>query len=224
MATKETSAVLVLPALLSPEEIKLDQDSIKKTLTGLDQQIHLNAVQCLLHCEKHRDTSLMVRLLTEIIDGDTTGYRRQGLIAWMKYYTPMRLKGKTIDMSGKVEDKATGKFIEQPFNVEDAFKTPFWRLTREAPSILRPMYQQGVMGEINRAIKKFEDALANTKEDGTPIDKDKPFYKGKNAATIQQFAQEVKKLAVVIPPDSTQDVDKAQQKQRELAKDAAPAA
>lgn len=87
-----------LPKLLSADEIKLDQDSIKKTLTALDQQIHLNAVQCLMHCEKHRDTSLMVRLLVEIIDGDTTGYRRQGLIAWMKYFSPMRLSGKTLSL------------------------------------------------------------------------------------------------------------------------------
>lgn len=201
-----------LPALLTADEIKLDQDSIKKSLTALDQQIHLNAVQCLMHCEKHRDTSLMVRLLVEIIDGDTTGYRRQGLIAWMKYFSPLRLSGKTINMSGKGEDEK-----EQPFNLEMALKTPFWRLTKEGPAVLRPLYQQGVIGAINKAIKDFEEAVANTNDQGEPIDKERPFYKGKNAATVINFTTEVKKLAVIVPADSTQDIDKAQKKQAQAA-------
>ncbi len=204
-----------LPKLLSADEIKLDQDSIKKTLTALDQQIHLNAVQCLMHCEKHRDTSLMVRLLVEIIDADTTGYRRQGLIAWMKYFSPMRLSGKTINMSGKGDDEK-----EQPFNLEAALKTPFWQLTRETPNVLRPMYQQGVIGAINKAIKDFEEAVANTK-DGQPIDKERPFFKGKNSAVLINFATEVKKLEAIIPADSTKDIDKAQQKQAQAAAAAA---
>lgn len=207
-------AKMELPKLLSSDEIKLDQDSIRKNLTSLDQQVHNNALQCIMHCEQHRDTSLMVRLLTEIIDADTTGYRRQGLIAWMKYFTPMRLNGKTINMSGRVE--VEGKMVEAPFKIEEALATPFWKLTREAEAILRPMYQQGVMSTIDRAIKSFEDALANT-VDGKPIDKTKPFFKGKNADVIVNFANEVKKLKAIIPADSTKDVDEAQRKQAEAA-------
>lgn len=204
-----------LPELLSADEIKLDQDGIGKDLRSLDARIHANAVQCLMHCEKHRDTSLMVRLLTEIIDGDTTGYRRQGIIAWMKYYSPMRLKGKTIDMSGR--KVIEGKSVEHPFDVEMALKTPFWKLTREAPAELRPMYQQGVMSAVDRAIKQFEDAVANTGPDGNPIDKTKPFYRGKNKESLVLFSQEVKKLKAVIPSDSTKDVDDAMRKQAEAA-------
>ena len=203
-------AKIELPKLLSVDEIKLDQDSIRKTLTALDQQIHMNAVQCLMHCAEFRDTSLMVRLLTEIIDGDTTGYRRQGLIAWMKYFSPMRLSGKTINMSGKIDGK------EQAFHLEEAFKTPFWKLTREAPAELRPMYQQGVLGSITNAIKQFEAAMENT-QNGQPIDKTKPYYKGKNADVLVNFANEVKKLAVIVPADSTKDIDQAQKKQAEAA-------
>lgn len=217
MSAKVEMTSTALPALLSADEIKLDQDSIKKTLNSLDRQIHMNAVQCLMHCEKHRDTSLMVRLLVEIIDGDTTGYRRQGLIAWMKYFSPLRLAGKTINMSGK--DPETDK--EQAFNLETALKTPFWQLTREAPAVLRPMYQQGVIGAIQKAIKDFEDAVANTTDKGEPIDKERPFYKGKNAPVLINFATEVKKLAVIVPSDSTQDIDKAQKKQVQAAQQAA---
>lgn len=206
-----------LPKLLTSDEIKLDQDSIKKNLTQLDQQIHLNAVQCIMHCEQHRDTSLMVRLLTEIIDADTTGYRRQGLIAWMKYFTPMRLSGKTINMSGKVMDEVKKGMVEQPFDCHTALLTPFWKLTRETPEQLRPIYQQGVLGAINKAIKDFEEAVANTNADGQPIDKSKPFYKGKHKDTISNFTVEVKKLAAIVPSDSTKDIDAAQKKQAELS-------
>jgi len=209
------SVKIELPKLLSSDEIKLDQDSIRKNLTALDLQIHNNAVQCLMHCEQHRDTSLMVRLLTEIIDADTTGYRRQGLIAWMKYFSPMRLSGKTINMSGKVE--VEGKSVEQPFDCQKALATPFWKLTKEAPAMLRPLYQQGILGAISKAIKDFEEAVANTTPEGQPIDKERPFYKGKNSAVISNFATEVKKLAAIVPADSTKDVDVAQKKQHELA-------
>jgi len=212
MSKSETS----LPALLSSDEIKLGQDVIRKNLTELDRLVHENAVQCLMHCEKHRDTSLMVRLLVEIIDGDTTGYRRQGLIAWMKHFSPMRLTGKTINMSGRLMDPADPeKTIEQPFHLEEALKTPFWKLTREGEAILRPMYQQGVVGAIQRAIKQFEDAVANTNADGKPIDVSKPFYRGKNAETVINFTTEIKKLAAVVPSDSTKDIDKAKEKQAE---------
>lgn len=216
MSNAKIETMTSVPALLSADEIKLDQDSIKKTLNALDKQIHLNAVQCILHCEEHRDTSLMVRLLVEIIDADTTGYRRQGLIAWMKYFTPMRLSGKTINMSGKGDDEK-----ELPFNIEAAYKTPFWKLVKEPENKLRPMYQQGVIGAINKAIKDFEEAVANTNDKGEPIDKDKPFYKGKNSAVLINFAVEVKKLEAIIPADSTKDIDKAQQKQAQAAAAAA---
>ena len=212
-------AKIELPKLLSSDEIKLDQDSIKKSLTALDQQIHMNAVQCLMHCEKHRDTSLMVRLLVEIIDGDTTGYRRQGLIAWMKYYSPMRLKGKTIDMSGRKE--IDGKTVEHPFDVQTAMEVPFWKLTREGPAELRPMYQQGIMSAVDRALKQFEESVANTNEQGKPIDPKKPFYRGKNVDSLVLFSQEVKKLKAMIPFDPAKDIDDAQKKQAEAAQQAA---
>jgi len=198
-----------LPALKTVDEIKADQDTIKVNLTALDEMIHANMVQCLMHCAKHRDTSLMVRLMLEVVDGDNSGYRRQGMIAWMKYFSPMRLSGKTIKLTGK--DDKTGK--EQSFNLEDAARTPFWKLTREGAPILRPIYQDGPLGAINRAIRDFQKAVANTNDKGLPIDESKPFYDGKNVETMSQFMVEVKKLEAVIPVDDTKDVRTAQKKQ-----------
>lgn len=207
----DTKIETSLPALLSADEIKLDQDSIKKTLTSLDQQVHMNAVQCLMHCEKHRDPSLMIRLLVEIIEKDKNGYRRQGLIAWMQYFSPMRLTKNAINLSGKDEH---GK--EQAFNVEKAMKTPFWVLTKEV-AVIKPIYQQGVLAAINKAVKDLEESILNTDENGQPVDKARPFFKGKNQAVLLNFATEVKKLGASIPADLTLDIDKAQKKQAELA-------
>lgn len=202
-----------LPELKSVDEIKADQDTIKTTLTSLDQMIHDNMVQCLLHCQKHRDSTLMVRLLVDVVEQDANGYRRQGMIAWMRYFSPMRLSGKVIKLSGK--DEKTGK--EQAFDIEGAVSTPFWKLTREGPAILKPQYQDNYLGAINRVIKSFQQAVANTNDKGLPIDETKPFYSGKHTDTMNAFMVQVKQLEAVIPLDDTKDVQQAQKKQAEKA-------
>jgi hypothetical protein len=85
MTTTEVTDIALV--LLEKGAIKSDQDGIRVSLKDLDKRIHMNAVQCLLHAEKHGDTSLMRRLLVDIIDAKS-GYRRQGIIAWMKEFSP----------------------------------------------------------------------------------------------------------------------------------------
>jgi hypothetical protein len=189
--------------LLSPDEIKKDQDSIRRNLTKLDAQIHSNAVQCLMHCEKHRDTSLMRRLLVDIIDAKS-GYRRQGLIVWMRMFSPMELSGDTINMSGKDKD---GK--ERAFDIEKARQSPFWGL-REAREIVRPLYQESWLGKINAAEREFRRAIENTK-DGKPIDPTKPFYDGVGADKIVSFFDKIAEMKTEIPADSTREVRMAQE-------------
>ena len=204
-----------LPKIWSPEEIKKDQDQIKASLSALDNQVHHNAVQCLIHAEKHGDTSLMVRLLTDIIDEDKTGYRRQGLIAWMKHFSPMRLSGKTINLSGTVETK-DGNIVRQTFDTKGAWNNPFWTMFKEQGEVLKPFYQQSFLSQVERAIKAMEEAISNT-QDGKPINPEKPFFKGKHADTILNFAVEVKKLKAIIPSDSTMEEDRAKRKAMEQA-------
>lgn len=206
-----------LPKLKPVDEIKHDQDVIGKNLGELDRMIHDNMIQCYMHCAQHRDTSLMVRLMNDIIVKDKNGYRRQGIIAHMKYFTPMRLSGNTIKLSGK--DEKTGK--EADFRLEQAAQTPFWELTTEGPAILKPMYQDGTLGMINRAIASFQKAVANTNEQGLPIDPTKPFYSGKNLDAMNNFVVSVKQLEAVIPIDDTKERVEAQRKQAEAGKQAA---
>lgn len=196
-------AKIELPELLSPAEIKKDQDGIRRTLTKLDAQIHANAIQCMLHCEKHRDTSLMRRLLVDIIDAKS-GYRRQGLIAWMRQYSPMELSGDTINLSGMKDGK------ERPFDVQKAAETPFWSLTREI-AVVRPIYQESVLNKIEAAVREFKKAYENTGEDGKPKDASKPFYDGTHLDKVVDFFEQVEKLKGTIPADATREVRQAQE-------------
>lgn len=190
-------------AILSVAVIKADQDVIKTSLTKLDMQIHSNAVQCLLHAEKHGDTSLMRRLLVDIIE-EQSGYRRRGLINWMRKYSPMELKGDTINLSGV---DAGG--IKRPFLVADANASPFWTDKDNAEKVAVPVFQAGLLSPIESALKKTRAAIANT-VDGKAIDPTKPFYDGVNTADVLSFADAVEKLAVNLKPDNTMEVRKAQ--------------
>lgn len=195
-----------LPELWDKEAIKGQQDSIRGSIVALDVMIHQNAVQCLMHAEKHGDTSLMRRLLVDILD-DKTGYRRQGLIAWMRAYSPMELKSDgTINLSGL----ANG--IKRPFDVLTAAKTPFYLAKKFAEVALKPVYQQTLLSAMNTAIKKYRDAKANTNEDGTPIDADKPFLDLQHAKEVGEFIDDVSGKVVAI--SSLTDNRKAQREAR----------
>lgn len=188
--------------LLDKEVIKNNQNTIKSSLIGLDVQIHDNAVQCLLHCREHRDTSLMRRLLVEIV-GKDSGYRRQGLIAWMRTYSPMELKGDNINLSGKDAD---GK--ERPFRVEEANANPF-RSDKKFDEKAIPVYIDSLFGKLDAADREFRAALSNTK-DGKPIDKSKKFFDGQHTDQVLNFFEEVEKLRAKLPSDNTKEVREAE--------------
>jgi len=205
--TEELGAVHVASVhlkLMSKEAIKADQDIIKSNLTKLDMAIHSNAVQCLLHAEKHGDTSLMRRLLIEIIEPKGNGYRRQGLIQWMRAYSPMELKGDVITLSGVNE-----KGQKRPFEVETANEKPFWTDRRFA-EVVKPVYRDNLMSKINSSIKEFRSAIANT-VNGKPIDPTKPYFDGVHPAELISFFDEVEKRANALPADQTRAVRKAQE-------------
>lgn len=198
--------------LQSSADIRKDQDLIRKNLVGLDQQVHNNAVQCLLHAQQHGDTSLMRRLLVEVIDAKT-GYRRQGLIVWMRTYTPMELTQDNINLSGL--DPVTGNL--RPWRVQEALENPFWSL-KAADEVVKPMFQDTIMGKVNSAMKEFRAALANT-VNGKPVDATKPFYDGVKAEQVAEFFNQVEILkAKLIPVDETKERRKAEEVIKRLDK------
>jgi len=198
--------------LWTKEAIKADQDKIRSNLVSLDKAIHVNAVQCLLHAEKHGDTSLMRRLLIEVVDAKT-GYRRQGLINWMRKHSPMELKGDIINLSGT---DAQGN--KRPFKLDEADKKPFWTDSDNAERVVKPVYRDNVMSKVNSAIREFKAAIANT-VNGQPIDPTKPHFDGIHADKVVDFFEQVEKLANGLPKDETRVVRQAQQQIREAVGD-----
>jgi hypothetical protein len=211
LVTAENAAVTVVAGIevLTKDVIKGQQDGIKKALTKLDMNIHMNAVQCMIHASIHGDTSLMRRLLVEVIDAQT-GYRRQGLINWMRKFSPMELKGDIINLSG-----LTPEGEKRPFKIEEANATPFWTDQDNNEKVAKPVYQDTLMAGINRSIRDFNAAVANTVE-GKPIDPTKPFYDGVKMAEVADFMAEVEKRANALPKDNTREVRQAQEKLQQV--------
>lgn len=175
-AVVESTIVKGVPELLGKDVIKIDQDGIRKSLVKLDASIHANAVQCMLHAHKHGDTSLMRRLLIDIVDAKS-GYRRQGLIAWMRRFSPMELSGDVIKLTGTINDEPI------PWDVETANMTPFTDIPEFAEVVQwRPIFKNSLVQKVERALKDYRAAVENTKiEDGKvigPVDPKKPYYDG----------------------------------------------
>lgn len=184
----------VLPELLGSEDIKTDQDkNIRAPLMKLDTAIHANAVQCILHAHKHGDTSLMTRLLVDIVD-DKSGYRRQGLIAWMRRFTPMELSGKVIKLTGTINGKPI------PWDILTASRTSFRDIPEFGEMIIeRPMFKGGFVNQITRALKAYRESVENTLiKDGRvvgPIDPKKPYYSGLHLDKMDEIFDSIKASA-----------------------------
>ena len=209
----ETAIALVL---MDKDVIKAGQDAIKVSMTSLDLAVHANAVQCLMHAEKHGDTSLMTRLLMDILD-DKTGYRRQGLIMWVRAFSPMELNGKKITLTGMSEDGKT----KRPFLIEKANATPFYSAPRFNSEIAKPVFQDTLLAKWDTLVREFEAAWSNTQTvNGKPvaIDPKKPFYDGVNSAQILEFVSKGKELRGEVKSDDTREHYLARQR---LEKDAA---
>lgn len=217
------AAVAETLKLLDKEVIKKDQDGIRRSLVKLDASIHANAVQCLLHAEKHNDTSLFRRLLVDIVDAKS-GYRRQGLIAWMRKFSPMELHGDVIKLTGTIDG------VRKPFRCEEANKTAFTDL-KEADEQVgeRPVFRDNITGAVERAVKAYKAAVENTLiVPGKPAvakDPKKPFL---NALHMDKLEDGMAKIGLIAAelnalPDSTKDVYDArvQMQKAEAAQEAA---
>lgn len=189
--------------LKSKDEIKSDQDLIRGTLISLDAAVHANAVQCMLHAEKHGDTSLMRRLLIDIVD-EKSGYRRQGLIQWMRKYSPMELKGKDINLSGL---DAHG--VKRPFLVEEANLDHFAK-NQQFREKVKPLYQEVLLSKPSAFIKEIHQAMENTLN-GKPIDVKKPYFAGLHGDKLVEFADYIKAGMDALPADASLTVAKAKQ-------------
>ena len=191
--------------LWTSTKIFADQDEIRPVLVGLDDRIHINAVMCLRHGEKHGDTGPMKRLIVEII-GTKSGYRVQGLIKWMRTHSPMELVGDNIKLTGV--DPQTGE--RRPWQCEKAYLTPFRDAKGYEEIVEKPVFRDTLMSGIKRSIKAFHESVENTTKDGLPINPSKPFFTGNIAEMTAFYASlEAQVKMVTAKPDKGEDIYKA---------------
>ncbi len=217
--------------LLDKEVIKTDQDKIRKSIISLDKSVHDNGVQCLMHAEKHGDTSLMRRLIVEILGvrTATTGYRTQGFINWMRKFSPMELKGDTINLSGIMTEAGKLAMIKQfpdidqallvvgekrPFLVELANKTFFASDRDNDEQVLKPVYTETLVSPVLAFSKKVTDAMENT-VNGKPVDASKYFFDGIHGDALMNAATQIAAIVNALPKDSTLEVRKVQARLKE---------
>lgn len=172
-----SSAAKGMPEMLPWAIVKVDQNGLRSKLISLDAGLHANAIQCYLHAFKHGDTTPMKRLLVDIVEDKKTGYRRQGMIAHMRRFTPMILVKDVIKLAGTVNG------VPIPWDIETANLTPFYTIPEFDEMIAwKPVFKGGIVGKLETALKAYKNAVGNTKiEDGRvvgPIDPKKPYYNG----------------------------------------------
>lgn len=216
-------------------KIKADQDGIKVDLNKLDLRIQNNHMQCLLHAELHGDTSLERRLLVDIID-DKTGYRRKGLIAHMRLFTPMELNKDVINLSGVVTEAwqqeitklsegialpAVGE--KRPFLLELALLHPFTSLDAAREMVpFKPIFKDTILSRIEAAQRAYKAAVANTLvvagEPPKPVNPSKPFYDGIHLDKMDAAFDKIE--AIMAEVESWKDETKVVREAREQAKKA----
>lgn len=194
-----------LPALLEKSVIKADQDGIRSSIIKIDAAIHSNAVQCLMHAEKHGDTSLMRRLLVDIIDAKS-GYRRQGVVAWMREFSPMELVGDVIKLTGTINGE------RRPWQIEKANETHFTSLASAREMVpMKPVFKDNLTSKVERASKEYRAAIENTLivpgQKPVPKDAKKPFYDGIHLDKMDEAFDKIEAILADVQSwnDSTKD-------------------
>lgn len=212
-ATSSTDDTLDLgnghvPVLLPTGEIKHEQDDMRKGQLSMDRRVHNNAIQCMLHAQKHGDISLMRRLLVDTLGN--SGFRAQGLINWMRLYTPMELKGKDMNLSG-----TDGKGHRRQWRILEADANPFWTDPRNDEKVAKPVFQDTLLSPFQRGIKGILEAVENT-VNGQPVNPKKPYFDGIYSDKLVDFAEKAKALIAEVPADDTVIVRRARAERARL--------
>ncbi len=155
---------------------------IKSRAKTLDDQIHIIAVSCLHHADKHGDVTLM----QELIDAMGRSQRRNAVIAWACAYGKFdaNSKGKNVVYSRVKQTDLEGAKGESPwdFKPEPAFKTfdveaelkkLLKRATKAAedsrnnvPKEFIAKIGQALEGDVE--VKQLIDAMESMPEDSVP--------------------------------------------------------
>lgn len=134
-----------LKLITEKREIVAAISEIKRKGTELDDHIHLVAVSCLAHAEKHGD----VTLATQLVRAMPRSGRKQALVYWFGQHGPLswnREKDQFNITKGK--EKA-------PFNVAGGEENPFYDFTVEKDPA--PFTVDKLVGYVMRKVKQAKE-------------------------------------------------------------------
>ena len=124
--------------------------SIAKIGLKYDSLIHDTGVQALLHAQACGDARPMDQLLKAL--GKST--RSKAFVLWVEEFSPIRWNG---DGNVGVLAQTNKKYV--PFQIEEAYETPFWALTEENPEV-KALNLEALLKLIKGFVGKVEKADA----------------------------------------------------------------
>lgn len=156
--------------LLSASNIgKLIDKAVKTTKQGLEL-IHQAEIQCLAHAEKHGDTTLLTRLVTEVRD-NCKGVVVAGLNKHIQDNSPIKLSVDPETKEVKAKLLKEGDPGYKPFDIQTAEATPAMdarEVTDRTNREIRPMSiaeLKAMMKRIAERAVKSERFIGDTEED-----------------------------------------------------------
>lgn len=188
-------------------------DTIAADLGAVDQNVHEAGVQTVAHVEKHGDWTLLKRLILVL---RSSGYRVQGVRAWIEGHSPIRFPAdKAADGGFTVKVLKEGEDGFVPFNIEGMIATPFTAYEPSNERVGQPVYAGDLVGGINRTRQRFLKLVENTNNDGSPKDPAKPYYRG----DIGKMLAYLTALDAIVEPNdpAKAEDDKAAQRAAESA-------
>ncbi len=135
--------------------------SIAKRAAKLDVDIHIAAIQCMLHAQKHGDVTLMDSLVNSL----GKSHRKLGLMIWVTGFSPIAWNG-----DGKVGllKAETKKFVA--FDIEGADETPFWMYEPSNEATKQgPLSLEALQAIINRMAKRIDKAELEGRIEGDVV-------------------------------------------------------
>lgn len=140
---------MTIKLITDASALKTEIKAIGAAVSKLESRIHVAAVSCLVHAEKHGDVTLMQSLIAAL----GKSQRRNALLAWCVNYGTFALS----------EDGKSVVYLKREADAKGAEAEPFWEFMPE------PAYVQfDVAGELQKLLTKARKAAKSDKQ-VTPV-------------------------------------------------------
>lgn len=156
-------------AILEAKAVNARIDAFQKSGKELDTEVHILAVSCLFHAEKHGDNTLATRLVHAMPGAGRT----KALIYWFTVFGALKWSK---------DDKGVEKFLKddkRTYRLEEAENTPFYSYTKEKNP--KPFSLEDIIKSVQGKLKKAAE------EGKLSVDSLNAFVKGMEGVVAQTY-------------------------------------